>query len=484
MIDLIIFQIDYIPTLSIYNIITPKGPGSKKLIPMATTMTVITVTTEADKHDDDMSKLQKEHMHKGKELDKTKSERLKEMEERVRKAELAALEMAAKLGEARANGKEVSEKLDCATVTTWLERTLSRHFRGSVGSSAGAVLQLDETMETRDEACNERHVQFDLDIMDTSLALTENSKQITRLLTTVGTLILDEDKTKRLLNHWEYKSTRLSMQSNGFESKVHDLDNWRKIQDERITSVHRGELTVQSDHQFKFAKRAALDPTFRITLDRVAKEATCINEQIREEAKIEIMALEECVAMDKDDLGPKRELVAMKAILEIIEKEVDVYRISCETCRNDQINFVGPIETDLKAAVDKHIDQVAKLVSKSQGRGVLSNIFKRSKAKGKASPTTETASSAPKRGSMIIRRQKAWSNDAAKSKSKNDGPNPHEAWSKDFAKHVSQHVKPKSKKSKSESQSDVIDFCRENLKVEVLQRQPEGNLHWHQPSLY
>lgn len=442
----------------------------------------MTMAIDDDKHEKDRAKLERELKQIEHDLykvvRKSKSQRHKRMEERVQRAELAALKMAAELGAARAKVEGDCDKTH-TTASTWPDSTISRYSRVSMVDSDGrwivpkpdrsiassvvsgrrnSGISIDsrwKELSKPESVASAKSKQLRRRTERSSLGSqfnvdteqTESGKQIRELLLTVGTLVSDADKRKRLMNHWEYKSTRLSMQCQGYEGNwdeeakaIHDLDTWRRIQDERIASIVRGQPSQQSEHQFKFAKRASKDPTFRITLDRVAKESTCMTEQIHEEAKIEIMALEECLAMDEEDLRPKRELVAVRAILEFTEEEVDIYRLSCEAC-NDEITLVGPVDTDLKDVVDKHSDQVAKMVSKTQGKSILPNIFKRSKVKGKAQTNQPSQDPSPVR----------------KSKSKNDAPHRHEAWSKDFAQHVCQHLKPKSR-FKSITQSDAIEF--------------------------
>ena len=48
-----------------------------------------------------------------------------------------------------------------------------------------------------------------------------------------------------------------------------------------------------------------------------------------------------------------------------------------------------------------------------------------------------------------------------------------EAWSGEFAAHFAKHCKP-TIKFKAVSEKDVIKFCRENIKVEVLKRGDGG----------
>lgn len=297
--------------------------------------------------------------------------------------------------------------------------------------------------------------------------------------------ILKSSDRNALKSHWQYKSTRLHMQCMRFKKNrtkqieaIKELEDYKRIQMERIAS-----LQYQPSKLFTgaspFAKRATFDPSFCASLERIvnsSEEKLDLSLQIREEAKIELLALEECLAIldnerGKDSLGPKKELVVVKAILDFTDDQLsgsEVYQLTCMGCQ-EQMGFVGITEMDLKTSIDMHIEQVVKAVRASSGKSkfsVLKKLATGSKGSQAAKPTPPepTKGSKPGKG-------------APAKKSKSDGPDKREAWSKDFAAHVARHIKPKSK-FKSASEEEIWWFCRENLKVEVLQRKYGGQLHW------
>ena len=55
-----------------------------------------------------------------------------------------------------------------------------------------------------------------------------------------------------------------------------------------------------------------------------------------------------------------------------------------------------------------------------------------------------------------------------------------EAWSAEFAQHFARHVKPSLPRIKGVSEKEVIAFCQQNVKVEVLRRSDgaELKLYW------
>lgn len=307
---------------------------------------------------------------------------------------------------------------------------------------------------------------------------TENNERIIKLVEHVGSTLASEPVEKeKLKNHWEYKSTRLltkCLRSQRDKEKQYraakEMEDWKRIQEERIASVQQCWTTDPSSlgGVKRFPKRASSDPSFRATLQRVVSTAETTNEQIREEAKIEMMALEELIAMNTETLEHKRELVMVQAILESTPEDPYkaanlVYLLSCKSC-HEQMDFVGSSETDLQTTIEKHYEQVVNVIKKSQGNGFV-NAFKKSKSKSKsASPPAAKNGPAPP---------------PTKSKSKSNGPDAREAWSKDFAQHVAKHCKPKSK-FKSVSEADALQFCRDNIKIQVLRRQDGAAMYWEE----
>lgn len=286
----------------------------------------------------------------------------------------------------------------------------------------------------------------------------ENTKRNKELMKYVGeNLESDHDRTD-LLNHWEFKSTKLSMKclsakGDNQDKALQELENYKLIQDERMSSLKEersiafNELSSLKDHK-RFSKRASLDPSFRGTLQRVVRKSSSVVQQIREEAKVEMMAVEECLAIDYH-AEPKRELVVLKEIVSTLSNCDDdntlVYLLSCGNCTN-YMNFVGITETDIKTAVEKHFDQVVnKLIKKSSSGNSNGNSGRDNKKK-----------------------------DA------NHSPDPREAWSKDFAQHFAKHYQQKAKKMRNITEADIIRFCQDNMMIEVLKRQDGTELYWEE----
>ena len=90
------------------------------------------------------------------------------------------------------------------------------------------------------------------------------------------------------------------------------------------------------------------------------------------------------------------------------------YQLSCRKC-NKHLTFIGSTDKDLKSTMDDHFSEVVRLV----------------KSKGKS------------KGDEVVRE------DAA------------------FARHIARHVKPSFLK-KVPSDKYIIEYCQENVKVEVL----------------
>ena len=102
------------------------------------------------------------------------------------------------------------------------------------------------------------------------------------------------------------------------------------------------------------------------------------------------------------------------------------------------MNFVGTTHTDLKTTMQRHFDQVVKAT-------------KSTKSKKKSDESVDSA-------------------DDKSQQSKK------EAWHEEFALHFAKHCKPKVFKSVSEK--EVIAFCQQNVKVEVLRRSDGAELYW------
>ena len=141
--------------------------------------------------------------------------------------------------------------------------------------------------------------------------------------------------------------------------------------------------------------------------------------------------------MDGERSELLKELETMKALIAAANgekpgKKVErlVYQLSCRKC-NKHKNFVGTTHTDLPQTTKRHFKAV----------------YEATKSKRKSDDSVDSAES---------------------SKSKSN-----EAWSGEFAVHFAKHCKP-TLKLKAVSEKDVIKFCRENIKVEVLKRGDGG----------
>mmetsp|Transcript_30490 Transcript_30490/g.52021 ORF Transcript_30490/g.52021 Transcript_30490/m.52021 type:complete len:170 (+) Transcript_30490:1400-1909(+) len=162
--------------------------------------------------------------------------------------------------------------------------------------------------------------------------------------------------------------------------------------------------------------------------------------QMREEAKLEMMALEELLAMMDGEKGELlAELEAMKEILAATEEnsgkkktERLVYQLSCKKC-NKHGSFVGTTDVSLKSALDKHFNRVVEEAKKKKGKKENTN------------------------GGDKVKKG--------------------EAWHEEFAQHFAKHTK---KRFGKVSEKDIIKFCQRNVKIEVLRRGDGAALMWEE----
>ena len=200
---------------------------------------------------------------------------------------------------------------------------------------------------------------------------------------------------------------------------------------------------------------AAGDPKFSAQLRRASMSGD-INEQMREEAKIEMKALEERLKdMDGEKAELLKELATMKAILAAADGEKPdkkterlVYQLSCKKC-NKHMNFVGTTHTDLKSTMQRHFERVVEVACKN--------------------PSKSSSSSGGKRKSNGSEEGEEVSDDKSQKSQR-------ESWHEEFALHFAKHCKKGP--FKSVSKKEVIDFCRQNVKVEVLKRSDGAELYW------
>ena len=274
------------------------------------------------------------------------------------------------------------------------------------------------------------------------------------------------------LQYWKTRAEEYEAKCIEFEGVVEEqekiiaeLREWKRLQEELNSTREKQQQTQRSvsftetssppprpslaqtkgsSKSRRFTSFAARDPSFSNQLKR-ASQCGDVNEQMKETAKIEMKALE---ALLKDMDGEKaellKELATMKAILAAAAGEKPgkkterlVYQLSCKKC-NQHMNFVGTTHTDLKTTMQRHFDQVVKAA-------------KSTKSKKKSDESVDSA-------------------DDKSQQSKK------EAWHEEFALHFAKHCKPKVFKSVSEK--EVIAFCQQNVKVEVLRRSDGAELYW------
>ncbi|KAL9187564.1 hypothetical protein ACHAXT_001667 [Thalassiosira profunda] len=307
----------------------------------------------------------------------------------------------------------------------------------------------------------------------------ENADRIGKLEALVG-------EKDQLVKHWKDKATTLarkclSLEVNAEEreKRIAELQDWKKIQDERIvslqnqtssshsgisgansvspspslsprpslynprSSIARSSISTKASRHGsrRFSAHALLDPSFEETLRRAAASGS-IEEQIKEEAAAEVIALEERLAtMDGEREQLMCELETMKAILQETSQSKGkkkkgkrlVYQLSCRKCNN--LHFVGTTRKGLDKTMERHVNAVVKEV----------------KSKGSAADHSDQL----------------------------------ENWSPDFAAHFAKHINGGSKRfllKRQASDKEVRRFCQENVKVEVLRRQDGAELMWEEES--
>jgi len=275
----------------------------------------------------------------------------------------------------------------------------------------------------------------------------ENQERIRALEAHIQSLAREESGRDKLLNHWQTKGKMLSSKCLSLkgnvderEKSLEELEEFKMMQEERIASLEAKESAPPPPRPSmkgsrRFSTRASIDPSFRLGLQRAATKGD-INDQMREEAKLEMAALEEQLAMMDGEKGELlAELEAMKAILAATEvksskkkSERLVYQLSCKKC-NKHGSFVGATDQGLKTMLDQHFEKV---VAEAKKKKKSENVEKAKKG---------------------------------------------EAWHGEFAQHFAKHTKKKFGKT---SEKDIIKFCRQNVKVEVLRRGDGAALMWEE----
>ena len=192
---------------------------------------------------------------------------------------------------------------------------------------------------------------------------------------------------------------------------------------------------------------ASVDPSFSAALRRASMSGD-VNEQMKAEAKIEMLALETRLkGMDSEKSELLKELATMKAIIAAADgvkpgKKTErlVYQLSCRKC-NKHMNFVGTTHDSIKTTMTRHFDEVYEA---TQNKDLLKAESRRGGSSVKSNGST----------------------------SKGPGN-----WNAEFAAHFAKHCKP-AIRFKAITKKDVITFCRQNVKVEVLKRSDGAELYW------
>ena len=138
-------------------------------------------------------------------------------------------------------------------------------------------------------------------------------------------------------------------------------------------------MSNSSSKSRRFSTRASLNSNVSQRLKRASMTGN-IDDQIREEAKIEMEALEAAL---KEMDGEKSELLSeLKMLLAVIssvesggkEKRAEklVYQLGCKKC-NKQMNFVGTTETDMMDTMMNHFKRVSVFDAKTE-TSVLTHV--------------------------------------------------------------------------------------------------------------
>lgn len=254
------------------------------------------------------------------------------------------------------------------------------------------------------------------------------------------------NQLEKQVKEWKEKAEQLTL-------KCQELEEDKMMQHQEIEalkkrpSVSQRPSLAQRGSSRRFSTRASCS-SFSNQLRRQSTMGLSLEKQMREEAELEVQALEERLAEIDGEKGDLlRELDAMRAILQNTSEDDDsvgkkkeerlVYQLSCRKC-NKHPNFIGTTVDDIKTTVDRHICRVIEAVNEG---------------KKKSSPS--------KRQDNVVALE-------------NSGKI--ENWSEVFAQHFAKHCKPSMFKSVSDK--DVKRFCKANVKIEVLRRSDGTDLMW------
>ena len=291
------------------------------------------------------------------------------------------------------------------------------------------------------------------------------------------------DETQSL-QYWKTKAERLEAKCFSLKGDLEESDTiiielkeWKRLHEERMAELQGQQHEVAQDapgappprnrrpslvqQQRRGSRRlsfqASIDPAFSAQLKRASHSSSGdLNKQMREEAKINMAALEERL---KDIAGERSELLneldTMKALLAAADGEKKsgkvterlVYQLSCKKC-NKLSCCVGKTDDDLKTTMKRHVNEVYEYMQ--SGKKNKLDDSKKNKSDGGGSP---------------------------KSSDSNTSRGTTGCWNAQFAAHFAKHCKP-AIKFKSVSKKEVIRFCRQYVKVEVLKRGDGAELYW------
>ena len=299
----------------------------------------------------------------------------------------------------------------------------------------------------------------------------KNGKQIHKLMGHIRKLHKDNQETPMQLRYWQEKATELSKKVYDLEllleeqdENINELLEFKEIQSERIETLEEEVLQNRKDTfnsmveeegapkkpmKKRLSRRASVDMTMQKSLRR-ASSCQSVDEQVKEEAKLEIVALESRLSkVNEEQAQLQRELDSMRSLLETTQQEPTeyqekliikekkvvrervIYQLSCHQCKGKDFNFVATTMLDIVDQVDVHFQEVAQQVQKMNGKGRRSeSVF------------TEGTNSTK--------------------------------WSATFAQHFAKHCRKKCKCA-----DDVVKYCRKNVKIEILKKEDGAELYWN-----
>ena len=163
-----------------------------------------------------------------------------------------------------------------------------------------------------------------------------------------------------------------------------ELAQQRKEKEESLGALpkmnDRGSMMSNSSSKSRrFSTRASLNSNVSQRLKRASMTGN-IDDQIREEAKIEMEALEAALKeMDGEKSELLSELKMLQAVISSVESggkekraEKLVYQLGCKKC-NKQMNFVGTTETDMMDTMMNHFKRVSVFDAKTE-TSVLTHV--------------------------------------------------------------------------------------------------------------